>query len=344
MVRRSPPPLKVTFLAVPQTTAAALYAMYEMFLAVGVTWSELTGEDAPARRIEPRIVARGGAPFTSPVGTPIAPHGGLDEPDEADVVIVTDLVPPPEPAALEPWPEEAAWLRRRFEAGAIVASVCTGSLVLAEAGLLDGLEATTHWSACTWFAERYPRVDLRPQRILCPAGPEHRIVTSGGATSWEDLTLYLVARFCGEAEAVRIAKIFVIGDRSSGQLPYAAMARPKRHEDAVVADCQAWIADHYAEPNPVARMVERSGLPERTFKRRFRAATGYAPVDYVQALRIEEAKHLLETSPDPTESVANAVGYEDSAFFRRLFKRRAGVSPARYRQRFRPRVALSASV
>lgn len=171
--------------------------------------------------------------------------------------------------------------------------------------------------------------------VLVPAGAGRRLVTSGGATSWEDLALHLIGRFCGEVEARRVAKAFLIGDRSEGQLCYAAWTRPRRHEDKVIADCQAWIADHYAAPNPVTRLVERSGLPERSFKRRFRAATGYTPVAYVQALRMEEAKQQLETTDWPTEQIAAAVGYEDSAFFRRLFRRHTGVTPARYRQRYR---------
>ena len=132
-----------------------------------------------------------------------------------------------------------------------------------------------------------------------------------------------------------MAKIFLIGDRSEGQLPYAAMVRPRPHGDQVIADCQTWIADHYAAPNPVSRMVERSGLPERSFKRRFSAATGFKPVAYVQTLRIEEAKQQLETTDWPTDRIGAAVGYEDPASFRRLFKRQTGITPARYRQRFR---------
>jgi AraC-like DNA-binding protein len=206
--------------------------------------------------------------------------------------------------------------------------------VPAESGILDGCEATTHWSAAGLLKTYYPAVRVRPERILCPAGPEHRIITCGGVSSWEDLALHLVARFCGAAEAVRIAKLFVIGDRSDGQLPFSAMGT-RSHEDAVIGQCQQWIAEHYGGPHPVARMVARSGLPERTFKRRFKIATGYAPVDYVQALRMEEAKQILETSDAPTDAVAHMVGYEDPAFFRRLFKRLTGITPARYRQRFR---------
>lgn len=327
-------PVSVSLLALPETTPATLYSLFEVFSAVGVAWSEITGEPAGQHRMAVRILARQRAPFPSAVGPPIAPHAALDEVPQSDVVIVTDLNLSVDADPRGRWPEEGRWVRERLDAGATVCSVCTGGIFLAEAGLLDGQEATTHWSAAGILRKHYPSVRLRPERILCPAGPEHRIITSGGAASWEDLALHLIARFCGAVEAVRIAKIFLFGDRSEGQLPFSAMGRPRRHEDAVIARCQEWIADHYAASNPVARMVQCSGLPERTFKRRFKAATGYTPVDYVQALRIEEAKQLLETGTEPTDVVAHRVGYEDPAFFRRLFKRRTGVTPARYRQRF----------
>lgn len=112
------------------------------------------------------------------------------------------------------------------------------------------------------------------------------------------------------------------------------MVRPRQHEDATIAKCQSWIAEHYSLPNPVAEMTTRSGLAERTFKRRFRSTTGYTPIDYVQSLRIEEAKHMLETSQQAIDDVAEQVGYEDSGSFRRLFKRQVGISPHKYRQRY----------
>ena len=214
--------------------------------------------------------------------------------------------------------------------------------LLAEAGLLDGLEATTHWSACPLFAAQYPEVDLRPERILVPAGPEHRVVTGGGYGAWAELALYLVARFSGRREAVRIAKIFLLGDRSDGQLPFASMIRPRQHSDGAIERCQAWVAEHYDTPSPVAGMVEQSGLSPRTFKRRFRAATGYTALEYVQTLRIEEAKHLLETTAEPTDEVALQIGYQDPASFRRRFKAQTGITPARYRQRTRRLFKLAA--
>ncbi|WP_206419851.1 GlxA family transcriptional regulator [Minwuia thermotolerans] len=290
-----------------------------------------------------RIVARERRVFTTALGVPIAPHADLAETSCSDLIVIGDLdltdgIPP-----AGRWGPEIQWLREEWERGAVICSVCTGAVLLAETGLLDGVEATTHWSAASLFREHYSAVRLRSERILSPAGPEHRLVTSGGPGSWEDLALYLVARFAGEEEAQRIARIFVLGDRSDGQLPFSAMGRPRAHDDAVIGACQSWIAANYTESSPVKRMINRSGLAERTFKRRFKAATGYTPVDYVQALRIEEAKQILETTGDPVEDVALAVGYADPAFFRRLFKRRVGVTPARYRQRFRswPRPAAA---
>lgn len=329
-------PVSVSLVALPETTPTSLYGLFEILSAVGSVWSELTGQQVhPVRPIRPQIVATTRDPFTCAVGVPVAPHRAFAEVDTTDVVVVTDLAIPIDQDPRGRWPEAAGFLRDREAQGATICSVCTGAVLLAEAGLLDGHEATSHWSTTGLFGEFYPGVRLRPERVLSPAGTAHQVVTCGGMASWEDLALYLIARYAGEAEAVRIAKVFLLGDRSEGQLPFAAMARQRRHEDAEIARCQAWLAANYDAPQPVARMVELSGLTERTFNRRFRAATGYAPVEYLQALRVEEAKQLFESTDATVAAVAHRVGYEDVAFFRRLFKRRTGVAPSGYRQRYR---------
>ncbi len=325
---------RICIVALPETTPAALYGLYEVFSLVGVNWHLLTGEGDGTPLFKVEIVSVDGTPFNGALGAPVNPHAAIGDIDRTDVIFVTDIALTPDIVPYRRWPHMADWIARQHESGAMVCSVCTGALLLAEAGLLDHQEATTHWGICDLMRVFYPTVDLKPERILVPAGHEHRIVTSGGSSSWEDTALYVIARFCGEAEAIRTQKIFLFGDRSEGQLPYAAMGRPKTHNDATIADCQSWVAMHYRLPNPVIRMVERSGLAERTFKRRFRTATGYSPMDYVQTLRIEEAKQLLETGDMATERVAESVGYEDPAFFRRLFKKRTGVTPSRYRRRF----------
>lgn len=331
---RPQPPTKVSILALPESSASVLYGIYDVLSSAGRLWSQITGEAETTRGMAVEIVAPSREPFRCWGDVLIAPQAALDERPASDLVVVSDLAIPIDFDPRGAWPEAVAWMRQQYEAGAAVAAVCTGSVLLAEAGLLAGQPATSHWAYERLFARYYPEVQLTLKDVLVPTS-EGRIVTSGGAASWEDLALHLVGRFCGDAEARRMAKSFLIGDRSEGQLPYAAMVKPRPHDDQVIAACQEWIAEHYAAPNPVSRMAERSGLPERSFKRRFQAATGFKPVAYVQTLRIEEAKQYLETSDWPTEQIGAAVGYEDPAFFRRLFKRLTGITPARYRQRFR---------
>lgn len=328
-------PVSVVMPVVPENTAGVLYGLYDVLSSVGDVWSRLTGEAEPYRRFAVQIASLDGAPLNVAGGVPISPHVALQRAGPVDVVLVTDLDIPHDSDPRGRWPELAEWLAARHAAGATICSVCSGAVLLAEAGLLDGREATTHWAFARLFEAYYPSVTILPDRVMVPAQPDQRVITASGAASWEDLALFLIGRYSGAAAAIRTAKIFLLGDRSDGQLPYAAMTRPSRHEDAVIAACQVWIADNYALANPVSRLVARSGLAERTFKRRFRAATGYTPVAYVQTLRIEEAKQLLETTALPIGDVGAAVGYEDPAFFRRLFKRLVGVTPARYRQRLR---------
>lgn len=327
--------ISISLVAVREVSAAVVYGLHEIFTCVGTVWEALTGEQTDTRLITPRIVGRTTGAIRTTLNATLVPDHTLKEQHRSDVVIVGDLNFDDGNGPVGRWPDEVAWLQDQYEGGAIICSVCTGAMMLAEAGLLNDREATSHWAAVGTFKECYPRVLLRPERVLVPSGMEHRIITSGGAMSWNDLALYLVARFCGDEEARRIAKIFLLGDRSDGQLPFAAMARPKQHDDAAIAKTQTWIADHYATTNPVTKMAEQSGLTSRTFKRRFASTTGYAPLNYVQSLRVEEAKQMLETTDDAIDDIAEQVGYDEANSFRRLFKRTTGISPHQYRVRFK---------
>jgi transcriptional regulator GlxA family with amidase domain len=174
------------------------------------------------------------------------------------------------------------------------------------------------------------------ERLLVQTGQGHSIACSGGASSWQDLALLLVARYGGTAEAIRMSKLFLYQWHRDGQLPYASMVQNVKHGDATIARCQQWIAHNYDKADIVAEVVRQSGLPKRTFDRRFKAATGYSPLSYIQALRIEEAKHVLETTDIAVDSVARQVGYEDAASFRRLFRSLAGLNPRDYRRKMQP--------
>ena len=207
-------------------------------------------------------------------------------------------------------------------------------MLLGEAGLLDGHDATTHWAYCEVMKRRYPRTRVHPQRALVATGEGQRLVMAGGGTSWLDLGLYLIARHTGVEHAMRVARVNLIDWHDAGQQPYARLGRSRQVDDAVIARCQVWIADHYREPAPVAAMVRLSGVAERSFKRRFEQATGMSPLAYVHTLRLEEAKQMLEATDAPIEAIANEVGYEDAGFFARLFRRNVDLTPGQYRRRF----------
>lgn len=336
-------PIPLGLVAVPETTAYALYGLQEVFASVGVAWAELAGSNDRRPWFDVRIVGPGRAPFAGAGGVPVAPDAAFSDAPEAALAIVPDLALDPRGDPRGRWADACAWLRARHAAGATVCAVCSGALMLAEAGLLDGRPATTHWGFRETLGRHYPAVALRADRMLVPVEPDARIITAGGAAAWEDLALYLIARFCGPEEAVRTAKVFLFGDRNGGQLPFTLLHRPGDHADRAVAAAQVWLAENYAARAPVAGMAAEAGLPARSFSRRFRRATGLSPMAYVQALRIEEAKQLLERSALAVDMVAVEVGYEDPVHFRRVFRRLVGETPGRYRRRFLPLARAAAS-
>jgi transcriptional regulator GlxA family with amidase domain len=326
-------PVTVAILAIPETSASVVYGMYDLFMSAGRDWGVILNGAPGPQLLDTSIVAAGDSPITVTNGVPITAHATFASCPHADIVCVPEInVPPGEP--LDRYPAEIEWLVRNYERGATVATACSGAMLLAEAGILNGHEATTHWAYCDVLRERYPQVKVREQRALVVSGEGQRLVMAGGGTSWLDLALYLIARTVGIDTAMQVARINLIDWHHVGQQPFARLARSRQVDDAVIARCQTWIAEHYDEPAPVAAMVRISGLPERSFKRRFQQATAMSPLEYVHTLRLEEAKQLLESGEQPIEAVANEVGYEDAGFFSRLFRRKVNLTPAQYRRRF----------
>jgi transcriptional regulator GlxA family with amidase domain len=330
----APPRANVAILAFPEATASVVYGMYDLFMSAGRDWGMIAEGRPGLTLMQPRVVARQAGAFVAGNGVTITAEATLEDGPSPDVVCVPEVAIPPGEPIEGRFTAEIDWLRRNYAAGATLATACSGAILLAEAGLLDGEEATTHWAYCDTMARRYPKVKVRPQRALVVSGEGQRLVMAGGGTSWLDLALYLIARRAGVEAAMQTARINLIDWHHIGQQPFARLARSRQVEDAVVARCQTWIAEHYHEPAPVAAMVRLSGLPERSFKRRFQQATGMGPLEYVHTLRLEEAKQMLEAGDQPIEAIANEVGYEDAGFFSRLFRRSVSLTPAQYRKRF----------
>lgn len=324
----------VAIVVFPETTASMVHGMFDLFLAAGRDWGLIVDGTPGAEAMRAQLVSRDGAAIDAANGVRIVPHATLDGTPVPDIICVPELMIPPGAPLHGRFEPEIAWLRRCYADGATLATACSGAMVLAEAGLLDGHDATTHWAYADVLRARYPEVRVCAQRALVVAGEGQRIVMAGGGTSWFDLVLYLIARFVDLDTAMHVARINLIDWHDSGQQPFARLARTRQGEDAIIARCQVWIAEHYNEPAPVAAMTRLSGLAERSFKRRFELATGMSPLEYVHTLRLEEAKQMLESGDEPIEAIANQVGYEDAGFFSRLFRRRVNLTPAQYRKRF----------
>ena len=310
-----------------------LYGLYDVLLSVGAVYPDMTTGEPGDALLDVRIVSAGGEPFRCFGEILVEPHAAIDDLAAVDVAIVCDMYTPIDPPPRGRYPREIDWLRRMHDGGALIASACTGSLMLAEAGLLDGRQAACHWAYFDLFRKQYPLVQLMEDSILNVTSEPQGVITAGGVTAWQDLALHVIARLCGRAHALQTSKVYLLAGHEDGQRPFAAMTRPKQTRDAVISECQAWIAKHYSNANPVTAMAERSGLKARTFGRRFRSATGYRPIEYVHAVRIEEAKRIIEAEATGLDDVGYRVGYEDPTFFRRLFKRETGLSPAVYRRK-----------
>jgi transcriptional regulator GlxA family with amidase domain len=326
--------VNVAILAVPEVTASTLYGMYDLFASAGRDWSFLTKGVAGEPRMRPYVVSKQQPGVCASNNVWIKSDHALDDCPEPAIVCIPDFFCAPGESCAGRFDAEVAWLRKWHQAGAMIASACAGAILLGEAGLLDGLDATIHWAYADALADAYPGVRVHPDRALVINGAEHRIVMGGGATSWQDLTLFLIGRFVGLKEAMEVAKTYLIERHDLGQRPFASLLKAGQIADAQIGKCQEWVAAHYVEPSPVAAMIKRSGLPERSFIRRFTKATGMSPLDYVHSVRLEEAKQMLETEDLPVEAIANEVGYEDASFFGRLFRRKVGLTPAQYRRRF----------
>jgi transcriptional regulator GlxA family with amidase domain len=327
-------PVHVSVVVFPESDPSIVYGVYDTLWAAGHLWNTCKSLPPGEAIFTPRIVTADPGALELATGVKIVPQDTIADVRSTDVVFVPNVMVSSGQDLRRLDRRLLDWIVKMYRQGAQLYASCGGSLVLAEAGLLDGQEATTHWSYVPLFRREYPHISLHEDRVLVQTGPGHSLVCSGGASSWQDLALLLVAKYGGTEEAIRMSKVFLYQWHRDGQLPYASMIQNADHGDAAILRCQSWIAQNYERPEVVSEVAGRSGLPKRTFDRRFRAATGYSPLAYVQALRVEEAKQMLETGSKSVETIGREVGYEDAASFRRLFRRLAGMSPGDYRRKF----------
>ncbi|MEV7089698.1 helix-turn-helix domain-containing protein [Streptomyces sp. NPDC093085] len=254
---------------------------------------------------------------------------GLEALAEADTIVVPGVAEP-DPAV----PEEVLdALRRAAAGGTRIVSLCAGAFTLAAAGLLDGLRATTHWVAAPLLARRYPAVEVDATVLYVDNG---QVLTSAGAAAGLDLCLHLIRRDHGSAVAADAARLSVMPlEREGGQAQFIVHPRPPAPQGSVLEPLLRWLEENAERDLTLDDIADRAGMSTRTLNRRFREQTGTTPLQWLHRARIREAQHLLETTGQPVDRIAERVGFGSPTAFRDRFKRLVGTSPRAYRQAFR---------
>ena len=321
----------ITIIALDKGIASTFTGPMEVFSLSGVFWNSLNGVK-PEPHFSVRLVTIDGQPVKCMNGIRLAPQGSVHDVKKTDLVIMSAIGGDKITDAIESNRKIIPWLLEMHKKGTWIASVCTGSFVLAETGLLDGKKATTHWGFIKYFKKRYPNIHCQAESLITDEG---NLFCSGGITSCFDLSLYLMEKLCGRTVAMQCAKTIVHDLGRSFQAPYATLIGRRTHRDNRIHDVQNKIEECYAENLNISLLAKESGMSERNFQRRFREATGDTPLSFLQKVRTEVARDLLESTNKSFEEVTFLVGYDDTGSFRKIFRRQTGLLPRDYQKLYR---------
>lgn len=321
-------PKKVTILGLYNSMATTIIGPMDILNQAGRLWNRVSRTPATPF-FDVSIASADGQPIKATNRVLIQPHSSIADVDQTDLIVIASATYIEQ--ILEKNPELVPWIRHHYEQGAHVASICTGVFLLAETGLLDGKAATLHWGFTGLFRKKYPKIQLKQDQMYLDQG---RLYCSAGVNAGLDLSLYLVEKFCGRQTAVQCAKTMVLDLGREIQTPYDCFLFSRDHPDSAVLQIQKWIEQHHTQAIDYDHLAAKHGLSWRSLERRFKQATGVTPLGYLQHLRVETAKHLLEEGGRTFHEITFLVGYEDISFFRKVFVRHTGLRPKEYQQRF----------
>lgn len=261
---------------------------------------------------------------------PIQNHSTIYNQKRYDIVIVpgTDTNPL---SILEENKDAITWIKNQNENEALVVSNCTGSFLLAASGILDNKTATTHWFMADLFKKRFPEIKLCTEKIIID---NKNSITSGGATSFENLMVYIIEKFLGHEIALGVSKLYLIDLNKDNQLSYSILNIQKNHGDQQILKAQDFIEQNSKNKLSLSQISEKICMSTRSFIRRFKAATGDTPFQYIQKVKVENAKRQLESGDKTFEEIAFIVGYDDANAFRKIFIRYTGITPSLYKKKY----------
>lgn len=314
--------MRIAILAYPHCTSSMVWGVLDI-----LSFASMQGKKI---KFETDIVTTDGKPVHSFNNHPIVATKSIASKTVYDLVYIPGFLADVQ-QIIDQEKKDIAWLKKQFDRGAKLAAACNGNFILAETGLLKKRKATTHWSLTNEFRKRYPDVQLQPEKILIDEGD---IISGAGTTACLNLSLYLVHRFGSAELAIISSKVFLVDSGRRIQKPYETYNVPKKHGDDIIEKTQEWIETNFKDPITLESMTEISRLGKRTLIRRFKKATGDTPLVYLQKLRVENAKRLLEGTGNTFNEITWKVGYEDVSSFQRLFKSETGLSPKEYRAKF----------
>ncbi len=263
-------------------------------------------------------------------GATIQPQQKIDHKDDYDLIIV-----PSEGMNIqldsESFTQRVEYLKAMHKKGAVIASICTGAFLVAATGLLDHKTATTHWALDKLFQSLFPQVNLNTDLLIADNG---QVMTSGGVNADIDLSMHLIANFCGQEVALQSARCTLVNLSQRDQSPFKTFITEMNHGDQEVLRCQKHINTNLNSEITLESLAEKHHMSKRTLSRRFKNATSYSVINYIQQLKIEKAKFRIEREHISFDEISHNLGYENVSFFRRLFKKYVGLTPAEYKRAF----------
>ncbi|WP_018981560.1 GlxA family transcriptional regulator [Salinimonas chungwhensis] len=322
-------PAKIAIYAFDQALASAITGAVDLFAQAGVTWQKIHGE-APAPVFSVQLLSSNGAPVRCVNNVTIHADDKLDARHPPELLLIPTIGGNIDHVLAQQQPLLPV-LRAFHHKRVDIAANCTGVYLLAAAGILDDKAATTHWGFAADFKQRFPAVNLNTDKLHTY---DSNIFCAGGGMAWFDLALLLIERYAGADVARQTAKAHVLDLPRLNQSMYAGSRREQYHQDDVIKTIQQFMADNISQTVSLNQLAARHNLTTRTLNRRFKAATGQTPGHYLQTLRIDHARKLLENQKWTIERILTEVGYDDPSTFSRLFKKRTGFSPSMYRTKF----------
>lgn len=321
----------LSVVALPYSSGTSIMGVVDVFNIANMISARINDSDTPLFRI--RVITADGEPVACSNGHRISADGSLEDIEPNDLVFVSAFMVAGRrdlDNAISSWDSVLPWFRERGPQQSLIATNCSGSFLLAEAGLLTGKVATTAWWLVKHFQERYPDVELDKDTICTRSG---NLLVGAGTTSYHDVCLAMLEQYAGKHFARLAAKYLMIDNQRRSQAPYAILSL-NDSDDKVVNRAEAWIRANLSKEFKIEQVAEAAAVSPRTLIRRFQAALGETPQSFTQILRIEKCKVLLETTQLSFSEIVQRCGYSDESAFRRLFKRHCQLSPRDYRRRF----------